>query len=1044
MLQEISSATEMGPASNSGTTEMDQVSHQGAAPAVSAQQEALFDFAVSQSSAIFYIAEFGGDRRLRYISSNVEAITGHCAASFLDDSDFGPMQTHPDDRSAYSSALANLRKEGVASCEYRFGGADGTYRWYRDEIRLIGEEEVDSARYIGCMIDVHERVIAEHESKRLSALLHDAVESIPNGFGIYDSEDRLLLCNSSLAALFGETPEALVGSSAVDNLRRVLPQLKEVDGRRVSRPETSLTYALAVARKAERAPVEAQFKTGAWLQMTSHPVEGGGRVVIWTDISRLKNAESWLRHSEEQFRSIVEANPSPVRVADYETWEILYESPAAAALLGREWPATETHSTIDTYADMEAREEVVAKLVRQGHVDDHEVEIRRVDGSTCWVSLSARLVRYHGRRVCVTSLVDLTEMRKRESELRQARETLEDAIEALSDGFALYDADDCLLITNDRYRALNAPFEDLFQAGASWREIAGARAKQGFFADAPRDVEDWLDKQAARRRNLSDEEFALSNGKWMHVAYRRTRQGGFVHTWRDVTERRRMEQELRDSEARVHRILEACPAPITMNRVEDGVIIYESPAAQTLLKYEESQVGKSVVKRWADREDRFRYLERLKRTRAVDGLEVRFRTANSEDIWCALSSRLIDHRGEDVIVSSLYDLTDRRESEAELARQRELLHQSEKLSALGELLAGVSHELNNPLSVLVGQAHMLRENADDTRTAARAEKIGKAADRCARIVRTFLAMARREPTKLEPVDLNTILESALEVTAYSLRSSDVEVTLNMASVLPIVMADPDQLRQVFTNLIINAHHYLQKIDGPRQLRISSSYRKAANQVVFKIKDNGPGVSEEIRTRIFEPLFTTKEIGAGTGMGLALCHRILESHGGSIALERTNKSGASFVLRLPVGEEDTDENSEERPHLRRKAVTPACRVLVVDDDEDVGLIISHSLERDGHHVDVVGSGNLALEVLKRQSYDVILSDIRMPGMDGPAFYRALRDGNPGHIDGLAFITGDTLSPNVKQFLDASERPYLEKPVTPRDVRELVDLLLRRKV
>jgi len=148
----------MGPASNSGTTEMDQVSHQGAAPAVSAQQEALFDFAVSQSSAIFYIAEFGGDRRLRYISSNVEAITGHCAASFLDDSDFGPMQTHPDDRSAYSSALANLRKEGVASCEYRFGGADGTYRWYRDEIRLIGEEEVDSARYIGCMMLEAQRI----------------------------------------------------------------------------------------------------------------------------------------------------------------------------------------------------------------------------------------------------------------------------------------------------------------------------------------------------------------------------------------------------------------------------------------------------------------------------------------------------------------------------------------------------------------------------------------------------------------------------------------------------------------------------------------------------------------------------------------------------------------------------------------------------------------------------------------------------------------------------------------------------------------------
>jgi PAS domain S-box-containing protein len=477
-----------------------------------------------------------------------------------------------------------------------------------------------------------------------------------------------------------------------------------------------------------------------------------------------------------------------------------------------------------------------------------------------------------------------------------------------------------------------------------------------------------------------------------------------------------------------------------MNRIEDGTVIYESPAARELLGFPESQEGKSVISRWVDPKDRERYLDQLRKDGGVDGLEIRFRKADGEEFPCAMSSRLIEYQGESVIVSNLFDLTERKASEDELARQREMLHQSEKLSALGELLAGVSHELNNPLSVLVGQAQMLKELAADEHTATRAEKIGKAADRCARIVKTFLAMARHEPSKSVQADINAVVEDALEVTAYALRTSGIDLSLRLAKNLPQIYCDPDQMRQVITNLVINAQHALLDVEGPRKLSVTTHFRKRSDRIAIKVKDNGPGVPEEIRGRIFEPLFTTKEIGTGTGMGLALCHRIVEAHGGTINLESGHGKGSAFAVRLPCAVSKKSANA--LPKINQN-IAGKHRVLVVDDEYDVGEIISDVLQFDGYAVDVAGSGKTALDLIKRQHYDVILSDIRMPGMDGPTFYRVLSGMESQLINGLAFITGDTLSPQVREFLDAAERPYLEKPLMARDIRELVELLIRRQ-
>ena len=362
-------------------------------------------------------------------------------------------------------------------------------------------------------------------------------------------------------------------------------------------------------------------------------------------------------------------------------------------------------------------------------------------------------------------------------------------------------------------------------------------------------------REQLRKTRIDTIETKRQDGRWFKTTAQQTHQGGMVIVREDITERRQMEQSLRDREALVRQVLEACPAFITMNRLKDGIIIYESPAALELLGYETAQIGQSLASRWVNKSDREAFVQRIRSTGAVDDFETRYRKANDEEFWCAISSRLIEYQGEEVLVNHLIDLTERRATEAELNRQREMLHQSEKLSALGELLASVAHELNNPLSVVTGQALRLQQITNDTDITERAAKISNAADRCARIVKTFLAIARQQPGESKTVDLNTIIEATVEVMAYMLRSSGIDVHLNLAKALPPVVGDADQLSQVVINLMLNAQQALEGVPEPRQLTLSSmmSSKQKTNHLAYHRQ--WPWHTQQIYAREFLSLFS---------------------------------------------------------------------------------------------------------------------------------------------------------------------------------------------
>jgi len=382
--------------------------------------------------------------------------------------------------------------------------------------------------------------------------------------------------------------------------------------------------------------------------------------------------------------------------------------------------------------------------------------------------------------------------------------------------------------------------------------------------------------------------------------------------------------------------------------------------------------------------------------------------------------------------------TQNRTLEQTVKERTERLLQSEKVATMGSLLAGVAHELNNPLAILSGHTQLLRETVTDPAVVRRAEKIGQAADRCVRIVRNFLALVRQRAPERADVWLGQIVQEAVELLGYELRTSDVDVDVDIAPGVPRLSGDPHQLHQVVVNLITNAHHAMRRHPGPRRITLTVRHDPSRDQVRLEVADSGPGIPPDVRARVFEPFFTTKPSGEGTGLGLSLCRGIIEDHGGTIDVTSEPGHGARFVIELPVLTRETKERATD-PEERVPRVA-AKTVLVVDDEADVAEILAEALSRDGHTVDDARQGATALDMLAVRPYDLIICDTQMPVLDGEGFYIELGRRFPALRNRVIFLTGDVLSREKREFLESTGAPYLTKPCDLAEVRRLVQRTL----
>lgn len=638
----------------------------------------------------------------------------------------------------------------------------------------------------------------------------------------------------------------------------------------------------------------------------------------------------------------------------------------------------------------------------------------------------------------------LTTERGETTQAEAVRHRLAEAIEALSDGFILLDPNRLVVMANSKYRETYQKSAHLLTAGADFGTFMRHHAELGEIVEARGRVEEFLKFRLTEMKPGDVMESRLAGGRWLTVTDHRMEDGGTVSICSDVTDLKRREHALAESEERYRLLVDTLPDGVMLH--DSKHILFLNPAGRKILGIGETEPI-----------EQYRYLDLVPDDqkavadarisaiieRGVDAplAERAVRTRDGRDIHIEVAAVPFRRGPESLALGVFRDLTDSKQAEAEIERQREALHQSEKLSALGSLLAGVAHELNNPLSIVVAQAVLMEETNRDEKIIKRAKNIRAAAERCARTVKTFLSMARQQTPEQGAVDVNVLIDIALELMGYTLRTAGVEIIEKRGKELPPIWGDADQLHQVVANLLVNAQQAMVETPEPRRLTITTSFDRAANMVTLTIDDTGPGVPLDMRPRIFDPFFTTKPTGVGTGIGLAVCHGVVESHHGGINVTDSPGGGARFIIQLPPAE--AAMTVPAKPKAAVIANTGGRRILIVDDELEIAESLAEILGLNGHQVDLADNGVTALERIAEVDYDVILTDLRMPGMDGPALYRELEKNHPHLCSRVAVLTGNSLEAAANDFLKETGLRWIEKPFVPADIDKIINNVLTGK-
>lgn len=393
--------------------------------------------------------------------------------------------------------------------------------------------------------------------------------------------------------------------------------------------------------------------------------------------------------------------------------------------------------------------------------------------------------------------------------------------------------------------------------------------------------------------------------------------------------------------------------------------------------------------------------------------------------------------------------------------QSKLLH-TEKLAALGQMTTGVAHELSNPLTTILGYAQRLLMRGDAAARSEEARHILEEAERASRILRQLLASVREAPPERRSIGLNQIVQRALDLQSLGLGAAGIRLELDLDPLLPNIWGDAGRFQQVVMNLVGNARQALEQQGRGGTIRLRTR-QIAEDRVALDVVDDGPGIPAAVLPRIFDPFFTTKPAGEGTGLGLAIVLNIVREHGGQVSVSTPSGGGAAFHIELPAIAAQRQPPAPARSskqlaaasgpgswremeappgmaaEKRRLAANGEKRVLVVEDEPTVARLISDVLRDEGLTVEVLLDGRAALD-RAHEAFDLVICDMKMPGLDGQNFYKSLaRMGSPLR-DRFLFVTGDVIGPQTRAFLQQHELPHLSKPFRVEELTEKVRAVL----
>ena len=612
-----------------------------------------------------------------------------------------------------------------------------------------------------------------------------------------------------------------------------------------------------------------------------------------------------------------------------------------------------------------------------------------------------------GRMAAALAVFRATAIEVKESNVREitaARRRLVDAIESISEGFSLYDADDKLVIFNKRYRDMHgAGSIDIVRQGVTFETILRNAAAHGDIRDAGSGIDAWIAERLVRHRDPKGTHVQRrSDGRWIQINERKTDDGGTVAIYTDISELKQAEQAIQESEKRLRVIAEAAPMAVLIVTFEDGIIQYANRRFCEMFGFEgSSALGLQARSLYADPQHRAKFIDALRERGHVEGMEILFKRCSGEEFWALLASQRIEFEGRPAMISGLADISDRKRMEGQLHKAIWAAEQADR--AKSDFVANMSHELRTPLNAIIGYSEILFEDAQAAgrdSDMADLRKIQDAGKHLLGLIDNVLDLSKIEAGKmtlyLETFELRPMIDSVAATVAALAKKNHNSLVVRSADDVGTMHADLTKVRQTLFNLLSNACKFTR--NGTITLTAQREFDTAGDWIVFEVSDTGIGMTPEQQSRIFEAFTQADDSTArnygGTGLGLSITKSFCRLMGGDVTLSSEAGMGTTFTVRLPAVTRASSDTavapSGERPESPQIAVPEdAPTVLVVDDDAYARELLCRHLQRTGYAVRMATNGEEAIQLARTLQPDVVTLDVLMPQMDGWAVLAAMK-------------------------------------------------------
>ncbi|MFC2059936.1 PAS domain S-box protein [Chloroflexota bacterium] len=889
--------------------------------------------------------------------------------------------------------------------------------------------------------DITERKQAEEALTESERKYRSLFDEMFNGFAyckiIVDENNKpvdfvYLEINDAFEKLTGLRREDVIG-------RRVT---EAIPGTRESHPELFSIYG-KVALTGEPTKFDIYFKPlEIWLTISVYSPQRDYFVAVFDDITERKQAEESLQAAEQNFRNSLDNSPMGIRIGLTEGG-ILYGNKALLDIYG--------YSSIDELKTVPAKQRYTPKSYaehmqrrerrKQGKpvAANYEVGIIRKDGQVRHIVIFHQEVIWSGQARIQSIFQDITERKQAEEALRESEEFSASLLNNSPNPVVVINPDTSL-------RYINPALEKL--TGFTAAEVVGRKAPYPWWpAEIVGEISIGL-KESMRRGVVRGERyFQKKSGElfWVEITAMPVKKDGELNyhlsTWVEVTERKQAEEALRAAEQNFRSSLDNSPIGIRIGTIE-GEFLYANQAYLDIAGYSSIEEFMAVpAKKLFTPESYTGYRERTKRRQSGKPVpsshEISIVRKDGEIRQLAVSHTEVIWDGSPQFQTLIQNITERKRMEKEKLELEQKAYAASHMASIGEMAAGIAHEINNPLTGVIGFSQLLMKKDMPEDIMRDASIINESAQRVASIVSRMLLFARQRKPERKYIDINEVIKNTFELLAYELEANNIKVITQLSPDLPWTMADASQLQQAFLNIILNAGAEMKGISGKGKLMIKTELINAAIHISFV--DNGGGIAVENLDRIFNPFFTTKDVGEGTGLGLSVSHGIIVEHNGRLYVKNNLDKGATFTVELPILLED-EQPEMPGPAVDKTEKVNSARILVVDDEFVVRQLLSDELTGEGHIVETASDASEALSMIKKKRYSLILLDIKLPGMDGIELYDRIKQIARSLIKRVIFVTGDVMGADTKVFLAKTKTPYITKPFDIEDLKKKIDAIL----